>query len=1336
MRREAWALRGRAVGRETAALLRYRALQRKLRMRAAAQRSTSLQNTVSAWTPLGPAPLASDASGSGQQDYNWVSGRATAVAIDPADSSGNTVYVGGAYGGVWKSSNAGASSQDPAGVIWTPLTDNQATLAVGAIAIQPQLTAPDPNKSVILVGTGETNSSADSYYGLGILRSPDAGGTWTLISSDTTGNHSFTGLGFSRIAFSTASPNSVVAAAAGASQGILDGLANPATTNLGLYFSADGGISWTFANTRDGGTAIAPNSATSVAYNDGAGKFFAAVRYHGFYVSTDGVNWNRLANQPSAGLSPAACPSNPASSACPIYRGEIASVPGRNEMYFWYVDANGDDQGMWKSTDGGNTWMGVNENGILNCGDESGCGTENGTYNLTLAAVPDGSATDLYAGAVNIYRCVISGIVPDCSGTGSQTFINLTHVYGCPPDFGSIARVHPAQHAMSAQLLNQETQELLYFANDGGIYRALDGYTGLKVGSCGSGTNQFDSLNETLGSLTQLNSFAQAAVDPDVTLVGTQGNGAAGSASALLSTQWQAVNVGDNGFTQIDPTNEMMWYTSTPPDANSGVNIFGCGEGLNCRTLDFQNNQVVSGVAVGGDTGGYYTPYELDPQNHNMMVVGTCRVWRGSPGGSFTVVSHSFESGGDGICTGGEVNLVRSLAAGGPTDKNGFSNVMYAGTDGYGPSLPTTPAGGHIWVSANVAGGSNTWVDRTGNINPQNFPISGIAIDSSDPSGLTAYVSIMGFHASHVWKTTNGGFSWVDFTANLPDAPANAVLADASTSPSTIYLATDVGVFASSSVAASWTEVGPASGTGFLPNVAVTSLGIFNNGADKLLRAATYGRGLWQYPLFTTPDFVLSVPQNDLTAFGAQAAVFDGEIVPLNGYAKLVNLSCAAGATQPPSNCAVQPGSLTPQGSGSAITITAGGAIGDYNFTLHAVGSDSHQTTHDFPLTLHVVNFALSPPNPSSVTVNEPGVSTPVHLRVTAAGSFTGEVTLSCLGLPTGASCAFSPSSVNPTAKTAIKVSLTISAASNAPTGNFPVTIQAATPGAPNQTQVLSLTVTNVAGYALAIAAPTSVSTSVKGLATFSGMLTAENGYDSPVKLGCSAGETAPPPSCLSEPASVVPTAAGAHFTITAKSDVVKSYAFQITAVGTDPSAITHSQAVTFTTLFDFALANNSSLQSIAAGSPANYDLSLTPYGANFQNAVTLTCSGLPALSTCSFNPNGVSAGAAETPVTLNISTTAPVLAKRSRNARLFYCVVLLMSGWVSIGPGLRRKRNPTALTAATLLLLICIACGGGGSGGSGASGDPGTNPGTYTVTVTAVSGSLQRSTPVTLIVN
>src|ERR1700685_4480427 len=188
--REQWFLRGRSSPGQSGAAQRYRAYLQKMRMRSArpamAQKlGRDASPAALVWSSLGPARLPSDASGVGEYNYGWVSGRATSVAIDPADPTGNTVYIGGAYGGVWKSTNAGPASQSPANVVWQPLTDNQATLAIGAIAIQPGNT--NPNNSGIVVGTGEANSSADSYYGLGLLQSADAGTTWTLISSDTTG---------------------------------------------------------------------------------------------------------------------------------------------------------------------------------------------------------------------------------------------------------------------------------------------------------------------------------------------------------------------------------------------------------------------------------------------------------------------------------------------------------------------------------------------------------------------------------------------------------------------------------------------------------------------------------------------------------------------------------------------------------------------------------------------------------------------------------------------------------------------------------------------------------------------------------------------------------------------------------------------------------------------------------------------------------------------------------------------------------------------------------------------------------------------------------------------
>lgn len=103
--RELWFRHGRVLPGQTSAALRYRAHSQKLQLRAWHAAFVSLTAGPNAlprvdprtiWTPLGPAPLASDATGLGVQDYGPVAGRATAVAVDPADSTGNTVYIGAA----------------------------------------------------------------------------------------------------------------------------------------------------------------------------------------------------------------------------------------------------------------------------------------------------------------------------------------------------------------------------------------------------------------------------------------------------------------------------------------------------------------------------------------------------------------------------------------------------------------------------------------------------------------------------------------------------------------------------------------------------------------------------------------------------------------------------------------------------------------------------------------------------------------------------------------------------------------------------------------------------------------------------------------------------------------------------------------------------------------------------------------------------------------------------------------------------------------------------------------------------------------------------------------
>src|SRR6478672_3217816 len=101
-----------------------------------------------------------DSSNSGAGD-RWVSGRMTALAVAPDGS----VFAGAADGGVWKSSDGGQH--------WTPLTDTQATLSIGALLVTGSSSA-----YTVYAGTGEANTSQDSYAGVGVLASTDGGANW------------------------------------------------------------------------------------------------------------------------------------------------------------------------------------------------------------------------------------------------------------------------------------------------------------------------------------------------------------------------------------------------------------------------------------------------------------------------------------------------------------------------------------------------------------------------------------------------------------------------------------------------------------------------------------------------------------------------------------------------------------------------------------------------------------------------------------------------------------------------------------------------------------------------------------------------------------------------------------------------------------------------------------------------------------------------------------------------------------------------------------------------------------------------------------------------------
>jgi large repetitive protein len=930
---------------------------------------------------------------------------------------------------------------------------------------------------------------------------------------------------------------------------------------------------------------------------------------------------------------------------------------------------------------------------------------QQGTYNLEIAALPDGSGTDLYAGTINVYKCRITNPAsPSCS------FLNLTHVYGCL----SIANVHPDQHHLAGVIAGGK--ELMYFANDGGVYRALDGYTGLTTGTCPPGNhNAFDDLNGTLGSMTQFVSFSVHPTDPATMLGGTQDNGSPSTASAGTSMTWGNAQGGDGGYNAISPTTPNNWFAAYPDVGQGSLHINYCGSGINCSQVTFA--QVVGSNQVGGDDGAFYFPYMLDPQMSSELLVGTCRVWRGGPAtssaGTYTALSNNFDTGAGNTCSG-EINTVRSLAAGGPKDANGFSKVLYAGTDGFGSQ--TNPAGGRVFVTTNA--GTVLMADKTGSINTGQFPVSAIAIDPADATGQTAFVAIMGFHVGHVFKTTNAGTSWTAFSGSgatgLPDAPADALLIDSSTS--TVYVGTDVGVFASSTATASWTEVGPAtspSGSGYLPNVPVTALRLFTGSGKKLLRASTYGRGIWQYDLLgaTAVDYQLSLTNSTGTVFPTQTAIFNGKLTAVNGYASPVALSCAAGTTAPPATCAAVPSSVTPTGTGAAFAVNASGAVADYLFKVHAIGTDAGVTTHDAAITLHIVDFALGAPFPTSVSVQQGNTSAGMAFVVSGAGAFNGTVTLSCpaSGMPAGVTCNFSPSASVSALPATVTLTFTASASAALVT-NQAITISANTSGAPAaKTQSVSLTVTvPAADYQLTISnSPQSATVNTSG--TFNGTLKALNGYASAVNLSCGAGA---PPTCTVSPNPVTPTVAGAAFTVVTQSNLAQPYNFNVNGVGTDAAHVSHTASATFNSLFTLTLAG-STPQTVNAGVSAQYTLTVTPVGAStFPSVVSIACSGLPAGATCS-NPS-VAAGASGTQtLMLTINTLGPgraairpVAGKRGSRMPFFLwasAVGMVVGGFVR-RPGVRKNAASlmVLLLASSLILTSCGGSGGGGGGGGG----------------------------------
>ena len=1013
--------------------------------RAGAMVQPQASSATANWEPLGPFQVISP-------NYGLVTGRISSLAIDPADPAANRLVAGTTGGGVWISLNAGAASVSS--VAFVPLTDRlnalagakDSSISIGAVTLQPGGT------NVILAGTGDPNDALDSYYGAGLLRSADGGNTWTLIkgSSDVAAGigivDGFLGEGFAGFAWSTVNPQVVVAAVSQAAEGELVDAGLPGYSYAGLYYSTDSGATWHLSEITDGNgqdvqgpadawAGIDGNAATAVVWNPVRNLFVAAVRFHGYYQSPDGITWTRMTAQPGTGLTTKKCPTNTSgigSTACPIFRGALAVNPLTGDTFAWTVDLNNQDQGLWQDACSLNSGACSSQSILfgrqwgtapLQTTTWQGAATIlNGDYNLALAAVPSGQDTLVLAGANDLW---------DCSLAMGCQWRNTTNSTTCMS-----AQVGEYQHAIAWSTANPQQ---IFVGNDSGLWRSLDaiGETGSACSS--SDASHWQNLNGALGSLAEVEDLAGVATTPYTLMAGLGANGTAGIKGALGPVQqWPQILGGEGGPVAIDPVNPDNWYANN----GAGVSIHLCAQVGSCTVADFGAQPAVTQADAGNDglTMTEPAPFLVDPADSSQILVATCRLWQGPANGNGWTGANAITPilGGGSDC--GSSPQIRSLAA---AALSGGGEVVYVGLF----SQPNGGAGmpGHVLAVTMDAGGTwSGWNDLTLNpvansnvgFNAYNLDVSSLTIDPHDATGQTLYATIAGIpnHAldvSTIYRTADGGAHWDSIMSNLTHAPANALVVDP-VDANTVYVGTDVGVSATQQVvmcADNTVSCWAAYGSG-LPEAPVTSLlAMQPSAALNVLVAGTYGRGIWQIPLLTagqqltsakaTPSSLTFADQAEDTTSAAQTvtltntggiALVPTSIAASGDFSVADPNHCAGGAIDSSQSCSIDV-TFSPSALGSrsgSLTIQGNIAAGNITVSLSGVGATPPQVTlSPGSIDFGAVESGTQSPAQQVTATNRGGVASGIS-SLTVTGPFTLAANDCGSALPATSNCQIS----------------------------------------------------------------------------------------------------------------------------------------------------------------------------------------------------------------------------------------------------------------------------------------------------------------------------------------